>query len=341
MTKTLPMRLLFPRKLLPLLALFMTGSTLAQVDPHFSQYYVYPSWLNPALTGIFDGQYRVSGVYRTQWGSITTPFTTYGATGEITTEKNINLGVSILKQTAGDGGYGYTTAYGNVSYTGVKFGPGQTKRLVFGMQAGMIQRRFDRSKMTFGDQWNPVFGFNPGTPSADVLSRTAAAAFDIGAGVLYFDAKPGQKANLYGGFSVSHLTKPDDKFGATGDARFPMRTTVHGGVRISINDQFTITPNLLYLKQGTATEKMVGAYGQYKATSDVNVLFGANYRFEDALAPFFGFTYRNMMLGASYDINTSDLGKLVNGANSFEISLSIIGRKSTKTPEVEFICPRL
>jgi type IX secretion system PorP/SprF family membrane protein len=341
MTKTFPMSIRTPRKLLPLLALFVAGSTVAQVDPHFSQYYVYPSWLNPALTGVFDGQYRVSGVYRSQWGSITTPFTTYGVTGEFVTGKNINVGASVLKQTAGDGGYGYTTAYGSVSYTGVKFGPGLTKRLTFGLQAGMIQRRFDQSKMTFGSQWNPVFGYNPGNPSNEVLSRTAASAFDIGAGVLYFDAKPGQKANLYGGLSVSHLTQPDDKFGATGDARFPMRYTFHGGVRIAINDQFSLTPNLLYLKQGTATEKMVGAYGQYKATSDVNVLIGANYRFQDALAPFFGFTYRNMMLGASYDINTSDLGKLVNGANSFEISLSIIGRKSTKTPEVEFVCPRL
>ena len=130
MTKTSKMRLRIRRALLPLLVLVAAGPITAQVDPHFSQYYVYPSWLNPALTGIFDGQYRVSGVYRSQWGSITTPFTTYGATGEITTEKNINVGVSILKQTAGDGGYGYTTAYGNVSYTGVKFGPGLTKSRV-------------------------------------------------------------------------------------------------------------------------------------------------------------------------------------------------------------------
>ena len=68
----------------------------AQVDPHFSQYYVYPSWLNPALTGAFDGQYRVSGVYRNQWGNISSPFTTYGASAEFTTEKKINLGVSVL-----------------------------------------------------------------------------------------------------------------------------------------------------------------------------------------------------------------------------------------------------
>jgi hypothetical protein len=48
-----------------------------------------------------------------------------------------------------------------------------------------------------------------------------------------------------------------------------------------------------------------------------------------------------MVLGASYDVNASDLGKMARGSNSFEISLSFIGRKSTKTPEVEFVCPRL
>jgi hypothetical protein len=120
-----------------------------------------------------------------------------------------------------------------------------------------------------------------------------------------------------------------------------MRFTGHAGVRLAISPQFSITPNFLYLSQGTATEKMIGAYGQFKTTADVDLMIGANYRFEDAISPFFGFTYKNMMLGASYDINTSDLGKLVNGSNSFEISLSFIGRKSAKTPEVEFICPRL
>lgn len=326
---------------LTLLTGCILGPAKAQVDPHFSQYYVYPSWLNPALTGAFDGQYRVSGIYRNQWGNITTPFTTYGVTAELTTEKKLNLGVSVLKQTAGDGGYGYTTAYGNISYTGVRFGKNDAHRVVFGMQAGIIQRRFDRNKMTFGDQWNPVFGFNPGTLSQDVLNRTSASALDMAAGVLYFDAAPGKKANLYAGFSASHLTKPEDHFASTGNATFPARYTAHGGVRINVNERFSITPNFLYLKQGTATEKMAGAYGQYKVTSDANFLLGANYRFEDALSPFFGFTWKNMMLGASYDINSSDLGKLANGSNSFEISLSIIGRKATKTPEVEFVCPRL
>ncbi|HEY6506226.1 MAG TPA: type IX secretion system membrane protein PorP/SprF, partial [Chitinophagaceae bacterium] len=73
----------------------------------------------------------------------------------------------------------------------------------------------------------------------------------------------------------------------------------------------------------------------------VDVMLGANYRFEDAISPFVGFTYKNMVIGASYDVNISDLGKMATGSNSFEISLSFIGKKATKTPEIEFVCPRL
>jgi type IX secretion system PorP/SprF family membrane protein len=339
-TKTTTMKNFFKASCL-LLALCVTGVVKAQVDPHFSQYYVYPAWLNPALTGAFDGSYRVSGIYRSQWGNISSPFSTAGLSLELTTEKNINFGASILNQKAGNGGYNYTTAYGNVSYTGVKLGPNQAKRVVFGFQAGMIQRRFDRSKLTFGDQWNPVTGYNPGNPSADVLARTSATDLDASFGVVYFDAQPGKKSNLFGGFSISHLTEPDDKFSASGTQAFPLRYTIHGGVRFTINEVFSITPNLLYLKQGSAQEKMLGAYATYKAAPGVDVMLGANYRFEDAVSPFLGFTYKNMVIGASYDVNTSDLGKVANGSNSFEISLSFIGKKVTKTPEIEFVCPRL
>src|SRR5688572_7389694 len=156
MKKNLHLILLF------LISICYESKVQAQVDPHFSQYYVYPSWLNPALTGAFDGKYRVSGIYRSQWGNIASPFQTTGVSADFSTDKNINYGASLLHQKAGNGGYQYTTAYANVAYTGVKFGAGDFQRLTFGFQAGFIQRRFDRSKMTFGDQWNPITGYNAG-----------------------------------------------------------------------------------------------------------------------------------------------------------------------------------
>jgi hypothetical protein len=40
------------------------SKTMAQVDPHFTQYYIYPLYINPAMTGGSDGDYRVSGIFR-------------------------------------------------------------------------------------------------------------------------------------------------------------------------------------------------------------------------------------------------------------------------------------
>jgi type IX secretion system PorP/SprF family membrane protein len=313
----------------------------AQTDPHFSQYYVYPSWLNPALTGAFDGNYRVAAIYRSQWGNITSPYSTPGVALDFTTNSNVNFGVSVLNQKAGDGGFNYTTAYANMAYTGVRFGANGNQRLTMGLQLGMIQRKFDRSKLTFGDQWNPITGYNPGAISADVLTRTAATSFDAGAGILYYDATPGKKANFFGGFSASHLTKPQDKFSVGGDETLPIRYTFHAGIRLMLSDVFSLTPNALYLRQGTASEKMLGAYAQLKAGDDTDFLLGVNYRFEDAVSPYVGFYYKNMVLGVSYDVNTSDLGKMSRGSNAFEISFSFIGRKAARTPEADFVCPRL
>jgi len=323
--------------------IFITASTIvkAQVDPHFSQYYVYPSWLNPALTGIFDGNYRISGIYRNQWNSVSSPFSTVGVTADMSTNKNLNFGINVLNQKAGTAGYNYTTAYASIAYTGVKFGAQGYQRLVFGIQGGIVSRKVTPSKFQFGDQWNPITGYNPSAPTTDILTNTSSTVFDAGAGILYFDAAPGKKANLFVGFSASHITQPEDPFSAGGKEKLPVRYTAHAGVKLALSETFSITPNALYLKQGNAEEKMIGAYAKLKANNITDLLLGANYRFKDAVAPFAGLNYKNLVLGFSYDVNTSDLGSAVKGTNSFELSLTYIGRKTYKYSEEHFVCPRL
>jgi type IX secretion system PorP/SprF family membrane protein len=307
-----------------LLVLMVTAGTLkAQVDPHFSQYYVY--------------SYRVSGIYRNQWNSFKTP----GASVELTTDKNINFGASILNQSAGDGGYNYMTAYASVAYTGVRFGVEGDQRFVFGMQAGFINRKFNPSKFTLGDQWNSVTGYNPNSISSDLPTKNSSMVFDMGAGVLYYDSDPYKKANFYGGLSVSHLTQPRDAFSEGSAGKIPMRYTLHSGVRVSLSDVLSVTPNILYLRQGTANEIVAGAYARIKATDVTDFLFGGNYRFKDAVSPYVGFNHNNMVLGVSYDVNNSDLGRMTKGSGSFEISMSFIGSNGNKANREQFICPRL
>jgi len=328
-------------KLILLIVLFTSNYLFGQVDPHFSQYYVYPSYLNPALTGAFNGSVRVSGIYRTQWGSISNPFDTKGLSTDISTNKNINIGFGLLNQTAGNGGYSYSTGHLNLAYTGVKFGAEDFGRLVFGVQAGAIDRRFNRNKLTFGDQWNPVTGYSASNPTTEVLLNNSSTALDLGAGLLYYDANPSHAVNFYFGGSVSHLSKPKDNFSSLGDKVLPYRFIGHLGARLALSPRFSITPNALYLSQGNSKEIMVGAFMDIAASEQNHLLLGANYRLNDAISPFLALTFNTTLLSFSYDVNNSDLGRKVTGTNAIEISLSFFKPKKIKTPDLDFVCPRL
>lgn len=314
----------------------LTGKS--QTDPHFSQYYAYPLWLNPGLTGAIDGNYRVTAMYRSQWGGISNPFATPAISADIVTNKNVSLGLNIMNQKAGTIGYSYMTGYASMAYNGVRFGYNQ---ISIGMALGVINRRFDQSKFRTGDQWNPYLGFDPTTMSGDVLTKTSAMAFDAGVGAVYYNGTPGKKANWFGGISAFHLTQPQDPFLSGTTEKMAMRLTAHGGFKYNVNEDVSITPNLLYMRQGKSEEKMVGAYAQMRVNETTDFLLGANYRFKDALSPYAGVYYKNYMISVSYDVNTSDLGKMAGNANNFEISLTLIGRKAVKQDAVPFVCPRL
>jgi type IX secretion system PorP/SprF family membrane protein len=331
------------QKMCILFFLFFCAAQLstAQVDPHFSQYYAYPGFVNPALTGVIDGDYRVTAMYRNQWGNMDGGFKTPGIAADINTGKNVNLGVNVMNQSAGNGVFNYLNAYASFAYTGLRFGREGYHRVVIGLSAGAINRKINPSKALTGSQWTPT-GIDPSLPSQENYSKTSASSFDAGAGLVYYDATPGKKANIFAGFSAYHLTQPSDPFIVAGaDGKLPVRYTAHGGVRLSLSETFSLMPQLLYMKQGNAEEKMLGAYGQFVVNNESDLLVGCNYRFKDAVVPYVGIGYKNFVLGASYDVGISDLSKIAGSAQSFEISLSFLGRKKSKGETVPFVCPRL
>lgn len=325
------------------LALFTTNKGNTQVDPHFTQHYNYPMWLNPALTGAMDGDYRVSSNYRNQWAGLTNPFNTYGVSADMTTDKNLNFGINLMAQTAGDVGYRHTNATFSVAYTGVKFGFNGRHRLSFGLQGGWIDRRITNfTAATLGDSYNAGNVNNP-LPTSEVLNNNSGSYFDANAGVLYYDALPEAKYKWFGGFSVAHINKPSDPLikKTTSIYTVPMRFIVHGGVRIALENQWTVIPNAMYLKQGDAQSTMLGVYAEKTLNETTDLLFGLNYRFDDAVSPYIGFYYNSFTFGLSYDVNASQLSRYLNNANTFELSLSYILKKKRSFDPGYFKCPRL
>lgn len=309
----------------------------AQIDPHFSQYYANPLWLNPALTGVIDGDYRVSLNAKEQWGAISNSYTTVGASIDMAPKKNIAFGGIVLAHNAGEISYNYLNVLASAAYR-IRFGRIGLNMINFGIQAGILNKSFDPSKITLGDQFNPGKGYDSSLPFNESFSSTNTLVPDINAGVVYFDGDADKQINFFAGFSGSHLTRPVDKF-IGNNIRIPIRFTTHGGARVKISDAFDITPNGLYMKQGNAREISAGAYAKYYINPESDILFGSNYRFEDATIAFFGFHLKSMVFGVSYDFNTSDLNRATSSRGGLELSISFTSRKGISGPN--FFCPRL
>jgi len=316
----------------------------AQTDPHFTQNYTYPMYINPAMVGQSDGDYRASAIYRSQWGAMGHPYRTTGLSADAATRNNLAVGVNLLNQAAGDGGFNYFNAYASVAYTGVKFGKNENHHVIFAMQAGVLNRHVDQTKFKWGEQWNPITGYNASNPTSESFDKTSATTLDMGTGVLYYDASPEKKYNIFGGLSFYHINKPQDPIVSTQSTELntiPMRYTIHGGASINLMEGTNIVPHILYNQQGNAREFSLGVYGQKMVNEETTIMAGGYYRFKDAIAPYIGVDHKNFVVGLSYDVNTSKLGAMTRNVNSFELSFSYIMRKETKGL-VDFIhCPRL
>ena len=80
-------------------------------DLHFSQYYNSPLIVNPALTGVFNGDLRGIVNYRDQWSSVA-PFKTYGLSIDAGMMKKkmkngcVGAGLNMYQDEAGDSDVG-------------------------------------------------------------------------------------------------------------------------------------------------------------------------------------------------------------------------------------------
>jgi type IX secretion system PorP/SprF family membrane protein len=310
----------------------------AQVDPHFSQYYAYPLWLNPALTGVFNGTSRLNLNARDQWAGVGNGYKTTGLSADFNPTEKVGLGLNIINQAAGTAGYNYFAAYGSFGY-GVSVSPDGTKKLHFGVQAGFINRGFDPSKLQLDDQYNPATGFDPSLSNGENFSTTNATVFDASAGVFFYDANPVNTANLFAGFSVAHLANANDPFATDGiKSKLPMRFTIHGGVKINASDLLDITPHIIFIRQQQNQITALGIYSELKMPENTGLILGGMYRINDAAVADVGYHIKNMVMGLSYDFNNSPLKAATNGQGGFELSISYIFSKDPKNPAE--ICPR-
>jgi type IX secretion system PorP/SprF family membrane protein len=319
---------------------FVISATIARAqDPEFSQYYSAPLYLNPAFTGTAN-DHRFIANYRNQWPGVTNGFVTYALSYDYNLENlNSGIGAMIVADRAGTAGLQSTQLNFQYSYR-VQL----ADKWVFssGLNFGIATRNIDFNKLIFNDQIDSGVPYSP-----DYDNIESSTYFDFGGGALIYSRK------IWFGFAMSHLNKPNRSL-LEDDASIPIKTTIHGGVRIPLYHGLkkkervaAIAPSFVYKTQGNFDQLDIGTYFLYEP-----IVFGLWYRgipiqqnikdniSHDAIVVILGFQLTKMELSYSYDLTVSELGPISGGAHEIAIKykLNTIHTK-TKKKEKYIPCP--
>ncbi|MBS1589909.1 MAG: PorP/SprF family type IX secretion system membrane protein [Bacteroidetes bacterium] len=312
---------------------FLFGQLISQAqDIHFSQFYENAILRNPALTGIFSGDYKAGINYRQQWSNISVPFQTVLA--------SVESRVTVNSETGDNLSFGLTATYdkaGSISFNSFQIYPAinynkaledrHQSYLSVGFAAGYVQRSIDPSKMTFSNQYQNGM-FNPYSNSNENITKTKAQYFDLGAGVS-FNSSAGEnnQLNYYVGAAAYHINKPKAGF-SDNEAFLRMNLKWNGnlGVQYMIDEQYALTLHANYSRQGTYQETIAGALASWRSMDQrqrTNFVFyaGLFYRFNDAIISTVKLDYKNYSFTVSYDLNNSGLRTASNGMGGTEISI--------------------
>lgn len=73
------------------IVLLVCFSSVKGQDRYFSQQFANPMYSNPALTGIFLGDYRTSVTYRSQWPmALENPFSSFALSADVNVNSKVN-----------------------------------------------------------------------------------------------------------------------------------------------------------------------------------------------------------------------------------------------------------
>lgn len=332
-------------------------TSLFAQDPHLSMFYSAPLQLNPALTGVFDGNYRVSALYRSQWGEVLkdeeagpTEFRTMTFAGDfrIPVGKNsVGIGVEALNDVSSVSNFGTTRGGLAISYM-QSLDKWSQHFLVVGLQGDVINRTFSPENLRLGAQWDGVeynSAFGPVDPYLAGAS-TSRIFFDASAGLLYFFKGRDKKTSAYAGFAIQHINEPNESFVENGtEVKLNRKYVGHAGVNFPIAPKVHLLPKLLVMFQGQSLETIYGLDVRFlfdKFDPSGNAFrFGTMFRGVGGLQPYSaesmifmaGVDFKGIDFGVAYDMNISDLKTATSLRGGFEVSLIYVGKFNKRSPD--------
>lgn len=324
-----------------LLAISLSQWAVQAQDIHFSQFSEAPLWRNPSLAGIFTGDVRVQAVYRDQWNSVTNAYRTGSMNAEYKLPVGkvndfVTVGMQVLYDRAGTIGWTSTHVLPALNYH-KSLSTQNNRYLSLGFMGGLVQRRFDPSKMTTNSQYdNGGLGEN--------LANSQFSYLDGSVGMSYNSNLNFNPDNtFYIGAAYHHFNKPNNSFYRNATIELHPKWVFSGGLKLGVSDYAYLTVQADHSKQGGFAETMAGMmYGLKLGEDPDNPAYtlhaGGFLRWNDALIPVIKIDYTPFSVALSYDVNISKLKPSSYGRGGFELSVSYIG--FLKRNEGYLLCPK-
>lgn len=314
--------------ILQIIILVFAAKTASAQDINFTQFYKAPLVLNPANTGNFDGDWRISNIYRSQWAGFGIPYTTFAVGYDMPLNYNdhkISAGVMVLSDKAGDGSLMRNGLYLSSSYF---FKQGR-HTLIAGLQTGFVMQAINQAALTFPDQYDRNVGYhNPANPNGESFAGEQVFYADVNAGIYYKKRRGRYKPEI--GLTLYHLNLPNQSFYQQSSDRAPIRYTGYIAAWTEIAVGISICPKLLYSGQASAHYLMLGGLLQYSFSSFDHIIqniYGGIFMKNDAanlqkaVSVTGGIKFRDFDIGFGYDMNIIGLTNSMQNASGFEITL--------------------
>lgn len=309
-------------------------------DFHLSQFDAQPLYLNPALTGLKleeQWDYRFSMNYREQKGNYKNMSNKTVATGfDMPLNNKFSIGELIMNNQSINGTLNTFNMLLSGAYNINQKNPqGKNKHnLSVGLQMGLLHRSYQTGNFVFDSQYSAssATGFDENIPTGENFVRESFFGLDVNMGVFYRYVNENKKYAPFGGFSIYHLTRPNQSF-TDNHSITPMRIMLHGGCNYRVNDAFSLLPQFLFMNQAGANEFNIGflAYEKIRCT-EYQPMLGLSWRRNHAAILHLGLKYKNYDFRISYDITTYSLKKY--GNRAIEISFVLKPQKKKKESDL-------
>lgn len=321
----------------------------AAQDIHFSQFYEAPLRRNPALAGIFTGDYRVQALFHDQWNSFTNAYRTGSLSGEYKmpvgrSDDYFTTGLQIVYDKAGTAALTTTELFPAVNYH-KSLSHRKPMYLSLGFMGGLVGKSIDRSRITTNSQYSGT-AYDPALPDGETLLTPNTHYWDGSLG-LSFNTTFGQDQlnTLFFGAALHHLNRPTNSFYKNPGIELQQKYVFSGGVKLTINDQAYFDIEADHSRQGSAQETIGGVLYSYRlgddpANSEYTIHLGSFLRWKDALIPVLKLDMQALSVSISYDVNVSQLKTASEGRGGFELSISYKGFLNREDPKSNILCPK-